>query len=123
MKSSNLEELTTDQLIQEFSRLAREMGAAALDSETDRFNRMFAKMEAIDRQLRSRGRAARMALSVLLDSDYRFVRYYAATYLLGLIPDRARAELEWNRKYWFDALAGDAGMTLYNLDTGFYKPD
>jgi hypothetical protein len=26
-------------------------------------------------------------------------------------------------KYGFDALAGDAGMTLHNIDTGFYKPD
>jgi hypothetical protein len=26
-------------------------------------------------------------------------------------------------KVGFDAIAGDAGMTLDNLDSGFYKPD
>jgi hypothetical protein len=59
----------------------------------------------------------------LLDDRNRFVRYYAAQYLLGLAPERARAVIEWNQKYGFDAIAGDAGMLLRRLDSGQYKPD
>jgi hypothetical protein len=55
--------------------------------------------------------------------EARFVRYYAAKKLLALLPNRTRAEIEWNKTYGFDALAGDAGMTLRNLDSGFSKPD
>ncbi len=77
----------------------------------------------IDLVLRSRGKEARLTLLPLLNHENRFVRYYAAKKLLGLVPDHARAIIEWNQKYGFDALAFDAGMTLHNLDTGFYKPD
>ena len=123
MKSAALPELTIDQLIQDFAQLAQQMGTAVLDSETGRFNRMFPRMEAIDRELRSRGREARMALSPLLDDKNRFVRYYAAKYLLGLVPDSARRVIEEIARFKFDALCGDAGMCLYALDKGIFKPD
>jgi hypothetical protein len=64
-----------------------------------------------------------MTLSPLLDDKNRFVRYYAAKYLLGLVPDRARRVIEEIAKFQFDALCGDAGMCLYALDKGIFKPD
>ena len=114
---------TVDQLAERFAQLACDMGAAVLDSETRRFNRMFPKMQAIDRELRSRGREARMALSPLLEHEDRFVRYYAAKYLLGLVPDRARHVIEEIAKFRFDALSGDAGMCLRALDEGIFRRD
>ena len=63
MKTVNLELLRTEELIQEFIRIARERGAAVLDSETRKANRMLSEMQAVDRVLRSRGQQARMALS------------------------------------------------------------
>jgi hypothetical protein len=51
------------------------------------------------------------------------VRYYAAQALLGLVPERARAVIEWNTKYWFDAVAGDARGLLRAFDTGAYRLD
>ncbi len=94
-----------------------------MDSEVRRANKMFYYMKAIDSVLRSRGLEARKKLLPLLDRKDRFVRYYAAQYLLAVAPERARAIIEWNHKYWFDALAGDAGMALYALDQGISKPD
>jgi hypothetical protein len=123
MKPTHLAELKTPQLIEEFKNLAHRMGLAVLDSETTLFNRMFPKMQAIDRELRSRGREARVALSPLLESEDRFVRYYAAKYLLGLFPDRARLVIEEIARFKYDALCGDAGMCLYALDEGIFKPD
>jgi hypothetical protein len=123
MKSARFHELTNDELVQAFVRLAKQMGAAVLDSETRRFNRMFPGMQAIDRELRSRGRDARMALCPLLEDQDRFVRYYAAKKLLGLVPDRARTVIEDIAKIKYDALTFDAGMCLYALDEGIFKPD
>src|SRR5262249_25383433 len=107
------QELTTDELVEQFIRLAQQMGMAVLDSENRRFNRMFPRMQAIDRELRARGRQARMSLSPLLDNKNRFVRYYAAKYLLGLVPDRARRVIEEIAEFKYDALCLDAGMTLH----------
>ena len=123
MKPLRTQELTTDELVQRFVRLAKQMGAAMLDSETRRFNRMFPVMQAVDNELRSRGRDARMTLAPLLENQDRFVRYYAAKKLLGLIPDRARAVIEDIAKIKYDALTFDAGMCLYALDEGIFKPD
>ena len=123
MTSQEFEALTTEQLVARFTKIAQKMGAAVLDSETRRFNRLFPRMEAIDHELRSRGREARMALSPLLEDDDRFVRYYAARYILGVFPDRARAVIEEIAKYKYDALCGDAGMCLYALDKGIFQPD
>ncbi len=123
MRSVQLQEITTDELVQQFAQLAHDMGAAVLDSETRRFNRMFPRMQAIDRELRSRGPGARIALFPLLEDKDRFVRYYSAKYVLGLVPDRARRVIEEIAQFKVDALSGDAGMCLYALDKGIFKPD
>ena len=93
-----------------------------LDSEVSKASRALRGMWAIEDVLRSRGRDARLQLVPLLDDHDRFIRYYAAQALLGLVPERARAEIEWNTKYWFDAIAGDARGLLRAFDQGEYKP-
>jgi hypothetical protein len=123
MMSVNIEALTTEQIVDEFVSVARERGTAVLDSETRRANQMFSRMQALDRALRSRGRSARLMLLPLLEDDDRSVRYYAAKYLLGLVPHRARATIEEIAKPKFDGLCSDAGMCLYALDKGIFKPD
>jgi len=123
MKRLHLDGLSDDELVDRFTLAAKNMGAAVQDSDTREANRMYHLMRGIDSVLRSRGRVARLKLLPLLDDKDRFVRYYSAKKLLGIVPDRARAVIEWNHKYRFDAIAGDAGMTLENLDSGFYKPD
>jgi hypothetical protein len=72
--------------------------------------------------LRSRGETARLLLSSLLDSRNRFIQYYAAIELEGVMPERCRRIIEENAKQR-DAIAGDAGMHLYAVDSGIYKPE
>ncbi len=84
---------------------------------------MFDGMRAIDRALRARGQDARLALAPLLEDRDRFVKYFAAKYLLGLLPRQARAVIEGIANPKFDALSLDAGMCLYALDQGIFKPD
>src|SRR5439155_7293087 len=80
----------------------------SLDSEISNANRALRSMWAIEDELRSRGAEARRQLIPLLDPKNRLVRYYAAKALLGIVPERARAVIEWNAKYGFDSIAGDA---------------
>ena len=118
-----LERLNDEVLVERFSLTAKRLGSAVLDSDDRRANRAAHRIIAVRDALRARGRESTMKLVPLLDDKDRFVRYYAAQQLLGLVPDRARAVIEWNAKFGFDALAGDAGMMLLDLDRGFYKPD
>ena len=80
------------------------------------------KLISIGNVLRERGEDARLLLIPLLDSKNRFIQYYAAIELEGLMPERCRQIIEWNAKQR-DAIAGDAGMHLRAVDSGFYKPD
>jgi hypothetical protein len=123
MKTGRFAELSDAQLVEQFAKLARQAGSAVLDSEVTKANRAFSGMWAIEDVLRSRGPESRLQLVSLLDEKDRFVRYYAAQALLGLVPDRARAVIEWNAKCGFDAIAGDASGLLRAFDTGEYRPD
>lgn len=123
MKKLNLQHLSDEELVRSFAEAAKLIGAAVLDSETRQFNRFYHYLRSIDILLRSRGMSARLKLVQLLDDKDRFVRYYAATKLLGVVPDRARIVIEWNANHWFDALAGDARGLLRAYDTGEYRPD
>jgi uncharacterized protein DUF2019 len=120
---TQLRDMTTPELVVEFIAAARERGAAVLDSQAPRANRMYARMKEIDSILRARGQEARLALEPLLNSSERFVRYYAAIYLLGAAPEKARKVIEEVAEPNFDALSGEAGMTLFSLDNGIFKPD
>ena len=123
MKRPNFQNLSIQQLVSEFVNCAKELGHAVLDSEVRQANRMVVKRMLIDKELRSRGLEARLSLQPLLDCRNRFVRYYAAKSLLGIVPGPARAIIEEIAKHPFDALGGDAGMTLFNLDEGIFKPN
>jgi hypothetical protein len=123
MKRLHLEHLSDDELVERFADVAEEMGSAVLDSEIRRINRAYDLLRAIDLVLRARGSAARLNLAWLLTDDRRFVRYYAAAKLLGLLPERARPVIEANANDWFDAIAGDARGLLRAFDAGEYKPN
>jgi hypothetical protein len=123
MKSAKIETLSDISLVQRFAKLAHQAGSAVMDSEARKANTAIRGMWAIEDVLRSRGIEARQQLAVLLDHDDRFVRYYVAQALLGLVPDRARSIIQWNADNGFDAIAGDARGLLRAFDSGKYKPD
>lgn len=77
---------------------------------------------AVKRVLRSRGREARLKLAPLLKRSDRFVRYYAAQELYGLLPQQCRPIVLENTRE-FDAIAGDAKGFLRAIDEGTYKPE
>jgi|SRR5580704_15706880 hypothetical protein len=122
MRQTKIAQSTDSELVAEFAAFAKERGAAVLDLDAGRANILFDRMRGIDRELRTRGGDARLALAPLLDDSDRFVRFYAAVYLLSLLPDKSRAVMEWNAKYGGGSIAADARRFLRGLDEGTYKP-
>jgi len=80
-------------------------------------------MDATEKEIRTRGREARLALLRLYDHPNMQVRLDAAKRTLGVAPVEARKAIQaiYDSK-WYPQ-AGDAGMTLVNLDNGVFKPD
>ncbi len=111
------------ELASKFAEIAKNRGSAVLDLDSRKANIQFDHMKLIDQELRKRGTKARLSLVRLLDDPNRLVRFYAAIYLLGLVPNKARAILEWNAKYGCDPLGANARGFLQGLDEGTYKPD
>jgi hypothetical protein len=118
-----LKDMTVDQLVDSFAEIGISQYQATMGGETRRFNRLYDQMDLIDRELRSRGRDARLGLLRLYDHPNIQVRLKAATRTLGIAPVAARAVIEAiDESQWFPQ-AGDAGLTLRYLDEGTFKPD
>lgn len=122
MTQAKLELLSDSDLIAEFVKLAEQRGAANEDGDVPRSNRAARQMFSLDDIFRKRGRGVRSLLLPLLDHRNEWVRYSAATRLLRIAPERARATIE-QVAAGVGPIAGDAGMTLYELDRGGWKPD
>jgi hypothetical protein len=120
VKRQGFERLSDAELVQAFVEAASQLGEAVnywLPAA-----KKAREFLAVGDALRVRGKDTRLLLAPLLDDKNRFVQYYAARELEGLIPERCRAIIEENARQG-DAIAGDAGMHLDAVDSGFYKPD
>ncbi len=120
MITINLSDRDDAELIKDYASHAQRLGDAVVNWLPA--NRMARKLLEIERILRARGQQSRLKLAPLLEHNNRFVRYYVAKELIGLIPMQSRNILEENAKE-FDAIAGDARGFLRSLDTGRYEPD
>lgn len=123
MKGVKLQELTIDELVKRFAELGIAQDNAELYGEIPKYNRLFKEMEAVDQELRARGRVARLALLRLFNHSNMQVRVQAAIDSLGVAPESARKVLEAIRASKWQPQAMAAGMILRGLDSGQYKPD
>jgi len=115
-------EMTVDQLVQRFTAIALDQDRVLLRNEYAKFNRLFNEMEAIKNELQARAGDQRRALLSLYDHPNTQVRLKAVKATLAVEPDSARRMLELiadSREY---PQAGEAGMTIDNLDSGVFKP-
>ncbi len=123
MKQATLEKMTTDQLVTRFAEIGIAQDQAELMGEIGKFNRLYRQMDATEKELRRRGREARLALLRLYDHPNMQVRLNAAKRTLGIAPDAARRVLQAISDSKWQPQAMDAGMSLWNLDRGVFKPD
>lgn len=122
MKRVNREELSVDDLIRQFVELGLAQFEADLDDDIAQYNRLFREMMAVERELKSRPGDQRRELLPLYDHPNVQVRLAAAKATLAVVPDTARRKLQEIADSREFPQAGDAGMSLTNLDRGIFKP-
>jgi hypothetical protein len=115
--------MSSDELIQRFVEIAIAQDQALLYDERRTFKRLFQEMNDVDNELRSRGTDARRGLMALYAHPNLQVRVKSAIRTLAVAPTEARKVLETIRDSGDLPQALDAGMTLYNLDNGIFRPD
>jgi hypothetical protein len=122
VKRLTLQDLSVDQLLERFTAIALQQDQALLMDEIARFNKLYDEMGAVKIELKRRPGDQRRALLALYDHPNIQVRLKAAVGTLAVEPAPARELLQTiasSREY---PQAGDAGMTLVNLDRGIFKP-
>jgi hypothetical protein len=122
MSKITLSGMTTDDLVARFAEIGRAQDRALLGGETAKFNRLFSQMTDVSNELKSRPGDARRALVTLYSYPSTQVQLKAAKHTLAVAPVEARRKIEEIAdSKWFPQ-AGEAGMSLLNLDRGIFKP-
>ena len=122
MSRTHFQHMTVDQLVARYISIGIDQDKALLRNEIAKFNRLFDEMVVVQNELRTRDGDQRRALLGLYGHPNAQVRLNAAKATLAVAPEPARRKLQTmadSREY---PQAGDAGMTLYALDRGIFKP-
>ncbi len=122
MSRSKLRSLTNEELVRRFVDIGLAQDEALLYGEIAKFSRLFEQMQEVVRELKRRPSDQRQALLGLYDHPNLQVRLKAVKNSLVLAPEEGRRVLQAiadSREY---PHAGEAGMSLDNLDAGIFKP-
>jgi hypothetical protein len=122
MKKNTLDQMTVDQLVDHFAAICLDQDQALLYSKIAKFNRIYLQMVAVREELKRRPGDQRRALVSLYGHPNAQVRLQAARASLAVVPGEARALIETIANSRGGPQAGDAGMTIWNLDRGTFKP-
>ncbi len=122
MNRRNLANLTTKDLVERFTAIGVDQFQAELLGDTTKFTRLYWQKDAIENELKARAGDQRRTLLVLFDHSNVQVRLNAARATLAVAPYQARKMLQAIADSQEYPQAGDAGMSLWNLDRGVYKP-
>jgi hypothetical protein len=122
MKQPGLGELQSSDLVDRFAGIAELQDRALLEGRYTKFNRLFRQMMEVVDELKSRDGDQRGELLRLYHHANMQVRLQAARLTLAVAPAEARTQLEAIAGSKWYPQAGDAGMCLSNLDSGFFKP-
>jgi hypothetical protein len=118
----NLSSLQNDEIVSAFEKLCIEQYDAMEREEQGRVNRLFWQIYGLEVELKSRPGDQRRVLMQLFGHPNMQVRLTAARANLAVDYIAARRELEEIVNSQWQPQAMDAGITLENLDTGFYRP-
>jgi len=121
MTSIALTQMSVDQLMARFADFGMAQDEALLGNDFERFNRLFQSMQAVVLELKGRAGDQRRALLTLYAHPNVQVRLKAAN-SLAVAPIAGRQLLEEISASQWQPQAGEAGMSLSNLDAGIFKP-
>lgn len=114
--------MSVDELVARFADIALGQDKALLRGEIAKFNRLFDRMKEVEDELRDRAGDRRRALLPLYDHPNPQVRLTAIKATLAVAPDVAMPALRMlaeSREY---PQSGDAGMSIWALEEGIFKP-
>jgi hypothetical protein len=121
-KQVTLQDLSVDQLVERFAGLALEQDTALLRENITRVNQLYYALKDVEYELTARDGDQRRALVRLYEHKNPQVRLKAVKATLAVAPEVARPMLQAiadSREY---PQAGEAGMSIRNLELGIYKP-
>jgi enoyl reductase-like protein len=121
-KPDKLQDMTVEQLVERFVAIALDQDKALFRREHAKFNRLFDQMEAVESELKARDGDQRRVLLNLYNHPNTQVRVKAVKATLAVAPEaalRRLKEIAESRQY---PQAGEAGMSLFNLEQGIFKP-
>lgn len=122
MKPANLQDMSVPALVEQFTALCIGQYEAELRGEHSKENQLIRQMFAVREELKTRAGDQRSALLPLYDHPNVQVRLMAAKETLAVAPSAARQLLEAIQASKEQPQAMDAGMCLWNLETGVFKP-
>jgi hypothetical protein len=117
-----LERASTQELIDQFTRICEEQYQAIWVIDNARYNRLYSEMRDIVTELKQRPGDERRELSKLYNHPNLQVRLMAAHATLAISYAAARQVIQDVADSKFLSYSADAGMTLLNLDRGIYRP-
>lgn len=123
MKPFDLKKMSVAEMVERFSALGVGQFQADLEGDIKKVNRLLLQMRDVTEELKARPGDQRSALLPLFNHPNIQVRLMAAKLTLAVAPAAARQMLQdiYDSKRY--PQAGDAGMSLSNLDQGIFKPE
>jgi hypothetical protein len=122
MTRLRLQDLTTAQLVKRFEEITLAQGEALLEDRLAEFSRLFQQMRGVLDELRVRDGDQREALLPLYEHPNAQVRLKAAKNTLAVAPKEALKVIQAIANSGEYPQAGEAGMCLWNLERGVFKP-
>ena len=122
MKPIDLQDMSVVALVERFTALCIGQYEAELRSENSKENRLIKQMWAVSIELKRRPGDQRSELLRLYSHPHVQVRLMAAKETLAVAPSAARQLLQAIRESNEQPQAMDAGMCLWNLENGVFKP-
>jgi hypothetical protein len=117
-----LKTMSVEELVELFRDFALEQDKAMLRGEQRKVNSAYWKMQDIAGELRSREGDQRTALMRLYGDRNAQVRVKASKNTLSVAPEKARQALEALADSKEYPASGEAGMSIWALDEGIFKP-
>jgi hypothetical protein len=122
MNPTALNHFSENEIVKLYANLCIDQSIAMDREEQKRVNYLFWQIHALENELKSRLGDRRHVLKKLYTHPNIQVRLTAARATLAADYASARHEIEAVARSKIYPQAGDAGMTIENLDSGFYKP-
>ncbi|KQZ01670.1 hypothetical protein ASD45_13005 [Pseudolabrys sp. Root1462] len=122
MTRTKLASMSVPQLVELFTAIGLNQYTARMGDDIAKYNRLFDEMTLVVGELQRRAGDQRSALIKLYDHPNIQVRLAAAKKTLALAPSQARQLIEAVAGSGQPVYAGDAGMCLWALDQGIFKP-